>query len=151
MTDHVANRFPTLPLTGAGALIVVALATVGSARVFDFGATRLSHDKPIEHRELRFVDRTDGAVAVHAANNGELIELMEPGSNGFVRIVMRGLARERQSKGFGQELPFTLTRWADGRLTISDSTTSRMIVLTGFGKDNVNAFANLLLAGSDAK
>ena len=87
----------------------------------------------------------------HAAGNGELIALMEPGSNGFIRIVMRGLARERQSKGFGEELPFMLTRWSDGRLTISDPTTGRKIMLTGFGKDNVNAFAKLLLAGSEAK
>lgn len=151
MTDHVANRFPTLPLTGAGALIVVALCAVASARVFEVGTTRLSHETPIEQRELRFADRADGAVAVHAAENDELIELMEPGTNGFIRIVMRGLARERQAKGFGQQQPFTLTRWADGRLTISDTTTARTIVLTGFGKDNVNAFAKLLLAGSDAK
>lgn len=151
MTDHVANRFPTLPLTGAGALIFVALCAVAFAQFFDVGTTRLSEDTPLEQRELRFMDRADGAVAVHAAGNGELIALMEPGSSGFIRIVMRGLARERQSKGFGEELPFMLTRWSDGRLTISDPTTGRKIMLTGFGKDNVNAFAKLLLAGSEAK
>jgi putative photosynthetic complex assembly protein len=151
MTDHVADRFPTLPLRGAVALVAIALVTVMSARFFDIGTSRLSYESPIAERNLRFEDRTDGTVAVLAADNDELIALMEPGSNGFVRIVMRGLARDRQALGFGKEQPFKLTRWADGRLAISDPVTSKTILLTGFGRDNVNAFAKLLLAGSDAK
>ena len=102
-------------------------------------------------RDIRFEDRADGTVAVIAAEDGRVIETMSPGTNGFVRIVMRGLARDRYANGLDEGPPFTLTRWADGRLTISDTVTDRRIELTGFGKDNVNAFANLLVAGSDAK
>jgi putative photosynthetic complex assembly protein len=151
MREPGAKRFPTLPLFGAGALIVVALLAASVARVSDVGTTRVTYDAPLEQRDLLFADRSNGAVAVHAAGSGELIALMEPGSNGFVRIVMRGLARERLANGVGEGPPFTLTRWTDGRLTISDPTTDRTIALTGFGKDNVHAFAKLLLARSDAK
>lgn len=145
------NRFPTLPLLGAGLLVALALVVAGSARFFDVGTTRLSLAEPAEQRELRFADRADGTVAVIAADSGDVIALMEPGTNGFVRIVMRGLARERRAQGISADPPFALTRWTDGRFTISDPSTARQIVLTGFGKDNVDAFAKLLLARSDAK
>jgi putative photosynthetic complex assembly protein len=129
----------------------MALAIAATARVWDVGTTRLTYAEPVASRDIRFEDRTDGSIAVLAADNGRLIELLSPGTHGFVRIVMRGLARDRLVSGIGAGPPFTLTRWADGRLTISDAATARRVELTGFGKDNVNAFANLLLAGSDAK
>ena len=75
---------------------------------------------------------------------------MQPGTNGFVRIVMRGLARERLAVGAGPEQAFDLTRWEDGRLTIADPVTGRQTELVGFGADNERAFAKLL-ARSDAQ
>ena len=73
---------------------------------------------------------------------------MVPGTNGFVRIVMRGFARDRLNLGIGSEPPFELTRWQDGRLTITDPSTGHRTELVGFGTTNVDAFAKLLLAGS---
>jgi putative photosynthetic complex assembly protein len=151
MTDRAEPaRFPTLPLAGAAALVLMALAFAATARVWDVGTTRLTYAEPLSSRDIRFEDRPDGSIAV-LADNGQLIEVLLPGTHGFVRIVMRGLARDRLVSGIGAGPPFTLTRWADGRLSISDAATDRRVELTGFGKDNVNAFANLLLAGSDAK
>jgi putative photosynthetic complex assembly protein len=84
------------------------------------------------------------------AKDGGLVELMTPGTNGFVRIVMRRLARDRMNLGIGAQTPFELTRWEDGRLTISDPETGHRTELVGFGTTNVEAFAKLLLAGSNA-
>lgn len=144
-------RFPTLPLLGAAALVIGSLAVAAMARTFDVGTSRLNYANPSASRDIRFEDRDDGTVAVVAADDGQIIELMSPGTNGFVRIVMRGLARDRQVNGVDSGPPFTLTRWADGRLTISDAATERRVELTGFGKDNVNAFASLLVSKEDAK
>lgn len=152
MTDRVAtDRFPPLPLAAAATLVIAALAATLMARTWDIGKTKLNYGEPASTRDLRFEDRADGAIAVVSHDSGEMVELITPGNKGFVRMVMRGLARDRQTQGLGPEQPFTLTRWTNGRLTISDATTARQIELSGFGKDNVNAFAKLLLAGSDAK
>jgi putative photosynthetic complex assembly protein len=134
---------------GATVLIFGALAIAAGARVSDVGTTRLTYATPLESRDLRFEDRTDGSVAVIDAKSGEVVDLMVPGTNGFVRIVMRGLARERRNAGFDSTLPFTLTRWDDGRLTIADPTTGRRNELVGFGSTNVQVFAKLLLAGRE--
>ncbi len=41
-------------------------------------------------------------------------------------------------------IPFHLTRWSDGRLTIDDTATGQLIELEAFGHTNEDAFARLL-------
>jgi putative photosynthetic complex assembly protein len=149
VTDTVELRpFPRAPLFMAAAMICGTIAFALAARQFDVGTTHIEYTKPLESREIRFEDRADGSVAAVDAKDGQLIELMVPGTNGFVRIVMRGFARDRLNLGIGSEPPFELTRWQDGRLTITDPSTGHRTELVGFGTTNVDAFAKLLLAGS---
>jgi putative photosynthetic complex assembly protein len=68
------------------------------------------------------------------------------GTNGFVRGVLRGLARERRLNDVGAQPPFQLTRWSDGRLSLDDPATGRRIDLVAFGPTNAGAFAQLLTA-----
>jgi len=83
---------------------------------------------------------------VYAASGGDVVEVLEPGTNGFVRGVLRGLARDRKLRGIGPQPPFELTRWTDGRLSLTDTATGREIELDAFGPTNVGAFARLLTA-----
>jgi len=101
-----------------------------------------------ESRELRFLDRHDGAVVILAHPDGDPVEVLAPGTNGFVRGVMRGMARERRSKNVGTEPPYRLSSWSDGRLTLDDPSTGRWVELVAFGPDNFQAFAQLLDHGS---
>jgi putative photosynthetic complex assembly protein len=64
--------------------------------------------------------------------------------NGFVRGVMRGMARDRRAHGVGMEPPFALTLWRNGTLSLTDKSTGRAIELGSFGPDNRAAFAALL-------
>ena len=64
---------------------------------------------PVQSRTLRFVDRADGAVVIADAD-----QRRDRGSHrtpveqtGFIRGVMRGLARERRMHGVGERPPFT--------------------------------------------
>ena len=82
--------------------------------------------------------------AVYAEADGHLVELLPPGSNGFVRGVLRGFARERRRNEVGQAPPFRLTRCSDGRLSLADATTGRTVELEAFGPTNLAAFAGLL-------
>lgn len=150
MSDPFADRpFPRGALFGAAALVVASLIAVASARVSDVGITRMPQSAAVVTRQLRFEDRLDGAVAVYDTGQGDrLVELLPPGTNGFLRGVMRGMARERRRGGIGPMPPFELTRWADGRLSILDPTTGMHVNLEVFGSTNVGVFVNLLTAAN---
>jgi putative photosynthetic complex assembly protein len=70
--------------------------------------------------------------------------VVPPGTNGFLRGVLRGMARARRNEHVGEEPPFTLTRWADGQMTLADPQTGQRISLEVFGPTNARPFAQLL-------
>jgi len=98
----------------------------------------------VASRELRFEDESDGTITVRDAANGEALERLAVGEDGFVRSVMRGLVRERRAQGLGPEVPFRLTTWTSGFVSLEDPATGRTIELTAFGPDNVAAFVRLV-------
>jgi len=95
-----------------------------------------------QSRDLRFEDRSDGSLAIIDAVSGAESNLQ--GEHGFIRGVLRGLARERRARGIDAVPPFRLTLWANGRLSLTDMATARTIELDSFGPDNRKAFATLL-------
>ena len=91
------------------------------------------------------------ATAIKGPGDGVVLvpyqlAVLAPGTNGFARGVLRGLARERRRSDIGMEPPFRLARWSDGRLTLEDPTTGRRIELGAFGPTNAEVFAALMLA-----
>ena len=140
------ERFPRGALLGATVLLGLTLLLAATARQTGVGVTTNPTSTVVEQHALRFEDRPDGAVEVRTVADGEVIERLAPGTNGFVRSVLRGLVRERTRRGIGAEPPFELTRWADGRLSLDDPATGRTVELGVFGPSNADAFARLLLA-----
>jgi len=134
-------QIPRGVLIGAGTLIVASLLMAFGTRVSGIGVTRLASVDAVATRMLRFEDRTDGAVAVWDTEQNDVIEVLAPGTNGFVRGVMRGLARDRKLLGVSHDAAFKLVRWADGRMSLEDPTTGRAISLEAFGSDNSKVFA----------
>jgi putative photosynthetic complex assembly protein len=145
MTEPTSFRpFPRGPLLGAGALIVLSLLLAGTTRYTGLGASMVDPANQVQARDLRFEDRDDGSVAVLDAGTRQVVEILAPGTNGFVRGVMRGLARERKLGGIGDALPFRLTSWSDGRLSLRDLATGREIQLVSFGQTQFDTFAAML-------
>ena len=138
------NAVPRGALLGAAALVALTLVLAATARVSGVGLTRMPEADPVVVRELRFGDRADGAVVISDWRTREVITVLPPGTNGFTRGVMRGMARERRSMDIDSAPPFRLTRWSDGRLSLEDPSTGRRIELDAFGPTNTAAFANLL-------
>ena len=149
-----AHRHDNLVTAGAvrlaGLLVVavvllVALARMGllpeSPSAAEMRAA--AHVRPVAERLLLFADR-DGHVLVTDARSGAQVALLGQEGSGFVRGVMRGLARERRQHGFDGTRPFRLTAYADGELSMLDTATGRRVELTGFGATNRAAFARLL-------
>ena len=153
-----ADMIPRSTLIGAGALVAFALASASVVRLANIAPAaspvllrERAHIAPIKSRALRFVDRADGAVVIVDARGGTAAVIAPGQKTGFVRGVMRGLARERHAHGIGEGPPFTLTLWQDGELSLVDTATGRAIELTAFGTTNRATFAALLDAtGSGA-
>jgi putative photosynthetic complex assembly protein len=93
---------------------------------------------------LRFSDETDGSIRVQNAKTGQRVATIQPGSGGFVRGVMRGLARDRISRHIGEAPPFRLSQAQDKRMTLEDTATGRVIDLESFGSGNRDSFLQLL-------
>lgn len=145
MSDPFRDKpFPKGVLVAAALLIGFSIAVAATARLTGLGTTKMPPGAAVATKDLRFEDRDDGAVIVLAADGARLVEVIEPGTNGFVRGVLRGLARERKRSELAQATPFRLTRWADGRLTVEDPSTGRSVDLGAFGPTNFSAFARIL-------
>jgi len=126
--------------------VALSLVLVAVARLTGYQPAKPPPSAPIESRDLRFEDRTDGAVLVYAVKDDRLVDVLQPGTNGFVRGVLRGLVRARRADHIGAETPFRLTRWADGRLSLDDPATGRHVDFEVFGPTNAGAFADILVA-----
>lgn len=138
--------FPRYALVGAGCLIAVAILAAIVGRLIGPENAGVPGEVLVASREVRFEDRADGAVVVREAD-GTVLEVLAPGTNGFARSVLRGFARERMRRDVGQEPPFRLARWDDGRVTLEDPSTGRRAELNAFGSSNVAVFAQMLTIG----
>ncbi len=140
--SHRGMRIPKslalIAVVGLAALILFVADFVDSGKL-----TREADAQAVITKQLRFEDRSDGSIAVISAPDGRVIKVIE-GEAGFVRGILRAMARERRIKEVNQTVPFELIARADGRLTLLDPATGNRIDLESFGKDNVVEFAVLL-------
>lgn len=147
------NSPPRVAIVAIVTLLCVTFLLIAVARranpAPEAGLPPVTALKPI-HAEaaLHFADRTDGAVIISAATDGKVVVVLQPGTHGFVRGVLRGLARDRRMQGIGAGPPFVLTQWHDGQLTLRDTATGRTIDLRAFGVTQTAAFAAILGAAT---
>jgi len=126
------------------ALIVGTLLAVLLARPPGGARTGLPQVDLVVERDFVFLDGPDGEVSVSVAGHPALGRALPAGTHNFIRGVLRGLARERRQHGLGREAPFRLAAWADGRLSLEDTATGRIIALESFGPTNAAEFRRLL-------
>ncbi|MGF1474585.1 MAG: photosynthetic complex assembly protein PuhC [Geminicoccaceae bacterium] len=143
------SEIPRAALLGAAGIIALTLALASTHRLGN-DRTALAIAEPSQVRELRFADLPQGGIGVFDFHEGTEIARYAPGQGGFVRGVMRGLARERKRSSIGMEPPFRLSRWSNGHMVLEDPATGRRIALQGFGATNAEAFAQLLGGAEDA-
>jgi putative photosynthetic complex assembly protein len=125
-------------------MVGLALTLVVLVRITGADISTMPASPTVAVRYIQFRDQADGGVAVYDTRESNLIQVLPPGTNGFVRATMRNFARERRSNGIGAEAPFQLSASADGRLILADPTTGRHIDLEAFGTTNAGVFAGFL-------
>jgi len=153
MSEIDSQPFPKAPLIGAGLIVGVTILFAAGPRLgylppIHTATTERTakHVAVVETRDLRFTDRADGALVIDDTVRGSVAAVLPHGTNnGFIRGVLRGMARDRLLRGVGRTEPFRLTLFADGALTLFDPSTARNIELGSFGPTNKQSFADLLL------
>ena len=129
----------------ADVIIIVLLLVFINSR--DLSAVREPDASPVKVLQLRFEDRPDGSIAVIDYKSGKQIDAVQ-GEAGFVRGTLRGLAQERKRRGLDSGPPFELIYRTDGRLTLSDTATGRLVDLESFGPTNAGTFFRLFNASN---
>lgn len=143
---------PPAALLAAAALIAVTLLAAYLGRWGppgnDVGADAGS---VVEQQRFTFSDQPGGAIGVHDHDAGnQLLAALQPEGSSFIRGVLRSLALDRRQLGIGADVPFELSLWSDGRLTLKDPGTNQVLDLAAFGSTNQEAFRALLELGPSA-
>ena len=152
MNDHSHShqiRVPRGALIAAGLLIGFTIVAVMTFRIT--GQTPAAQipvaDVPTETRTLRFEDSAEGTVVVYelAENDSEqIVHVVPSGEGGFIRGVLRSMARARNASDIGNEHPFRLIEQTNGTLVLEDPQTGQRIDLQAFGPTNIESFRAML-------
>jgi putative photosynthetic complex assembly protein len=137
-----ADTFPRWVLWSVAALLAFSLGAVALVRITGNGPDQLAA-ATLSERLLRFEDRPNGGVAVIDGETGHLLTTMT-GEQGFLRGVVRALARDRNARKIGSEQPFKLISRTDGRLTLLDPISGQRVDLESFGPTNAGVFVPFL-------
>lgn len=136
--------------------IIICVLALSVAGIYGYSHHRIAEGPPagppLQSANLVMQDHDDGSISVFNADDHALVDVVPPATNGFLRVVLAGLVRERRREGEGlPSIAFHLARWPDGQLTVDDLATHQLIYLDAFGPTNAGAFGHLLdqsVAGS---
>lgn len=140
---------PRGALIAAGTLIALTIGAVAIFRIagLEPAAQIANPDQTLAMRELRFADGDNGAVLVYewdADQPDRVIHEVPSGEGGFIRGVLRSMARARRASGIGPEHPFVLKLQTNGTVLLEDPQTEQRIDLQAFGPTNIESFRAML-------
>lgn len=153
MSDHDHSHSIEVPRSVLIATAIILLSVIVAIGYFrgsgqEPTARVPESDQIADQRQLRFADGGGGTVSVFevgAAEDDRLIQVIEPGEGGFIRGVLRSLARARRASGISEEHPFMLVQHGNGDLILEDPMTGQRIYLQAFGPASIEAFSALLV------
>lgn len=137
-----ARFIPRWAVGVALAMLAGLLALLAGLRLAGYQPAQLPA-AVVAERVLGFADAAGGAVTVTDARSGQVLAVMR-GEQGFLRGVLRGMARERRARDVPLQRPYVLSLREDGRLLLNDPETGQRIDLASFGPDNAAVFLRWL-------
>lgn len=154
MVNEMEEERPLVPrgaLIGAAVLLSVTLVSVASMRLIGIEPAARIHEPEVRavSRTVHFEEQSNGEVFVYAHDNGSqyVIDVLTPGTAGFLQGMLRGLKRVRANHGISLSEPYLLTQQPDGGLLLEDPSTDEILFLQAFGVENAESVAQLLTAG----
>lgn len=145
MSDAFEGRpFPKGVLIAVAALIGFTIIMIGIARITGYMMSQEPVTAEVLSRDLSFVEQDDGTMSVIDVGTGELVQTLPPGSEGFIRGMLRSLARQRAGYQVPLSDPFHLAIRENGSLTLEDPVTGMLLDLRAYGETNEAAFAALM-------
>ena len=133
-----------LPLFGALAVVLLALVTVIGSVSTGTGTVGRTIGEPVSERLIGFRDEAGGVVAVFDAETDQTIGSFGVGEGAFLRMAVRSMTFQRTSKRIRYDLPYRLTRTAEGKMSFIDPETGHFIKLNAFGPVALSSFGALL-------
>lgn len=139
------------PLMLMGGIVLASLALTASVRLGFFERSAVPEVaraekgiQPVAERTLRFFDEADGTVRVEDGDRTMVLGRFATGEGGFIRATVRSLVHQRRIRQIEAEVPFKLTEWDDGGMTLSDPATGFRVEVSSFGPDNRAVYAAML-------
>lgn len=150
MSTISTSTSPIFPIWLRGLLAASILSSVIATGWFTKNSTPISNPNEIQRgdivasRGLYFHNSSDGDIIVQDANDRTSLALLKTDENSFMRSVTRSLILQRKASGFDNSIPFELTSWESGYLSLKDPSTGRLIELSAFGRERSTIFQKLL-------
>jgi putative photosynthetic complex assembly protein len=142
MSAHHNLDLPKPLLVAAGLLMVGSLLLAYWGRQTGIGRTAVLESSVVAAYDLRLLPQGDGTIHVYLTD-GSLVKDLSIEQAGFVSGVLRGFSRGRSLAQITADTPFSLIRYADGRLVLQDTATLERVVLDVFGPTNAKTFVDL--------
>lgn len=129
------HAVPARPLVAAALLVVFAVTAI----LFGMFTGQGTVDKDSIYgaqesiRAVTFTDIADDQVAVHDAQSGDQITVIDMTKDGLLRNALRAVRTSRSRSQVPQAADFQIIHWESGRVTLTDQHGGRDIPLTSFG------------------
>lgn len=151
MSRNGPERIPRPLLLSIGGLVLLTLAGVTAMRLAGVEPSAMPPAEALAEARTRVLLEEDpgGGVTVRDPATGAVVTRLEAGKDGFVRGMLRVLARTRMQHRADPAAPVELVRWPGGHLALLDPETGWRAELIGFGADNLEVFAQVMSDATD--
>ncbi|MEJ6403385.1 photosynthetic complex assembly protein PuhC [Yoonia sp. 2307UL14-13] len=144
MRHRDKEMVPRILVQAMFALMLSTLGIVAYAQWFDVPNRGVLVEAPIvQSRDIVMTGNREGTYQVFDTD-GTLIASSSDALNGFIGVLGRSIARQRDMRGLPLDAPLQVVRRDNDHVAVIDPSTEKVFELIGYGKDNVAAFARLL-------
>jgi putative photosynthetic complex assembly protein len=129
--------------------IILAVACLGLAfvtlgKLTGLGTERVVNGAVVAAYPVTMMLEADDAVALRSVETGQIIVGFDKGRGGFLRNAIRAFGLKRNQMNVPPQIPFVVTRWESGRITLNDPATNHQVPVDSFGPMVTKMFAPLV-------
>ncbi len=144
LAERDKEMIPLVLIRAMFALALFSLVLVAYARLTDRPLVGVPPSGQIVAETVfTFEHFPSGEVQV-IGTDGSVLASSRDDRSGFIEVIWRVQDRARMLAAYQGDAPVKVVRFDTGRIAIIDTATQSQVELSGYGADNVAAFASLL-------